>query len=155
MRLNRIVLISVVLALAVAVPVVFAPPPPLCCPSKVTGGGQIGFTICCDYHRATFGFNIQCRGGNLKGELQYVDHLTGMKIHIHDMLSLTFNDLGGGDWCAVFTGIDVYSGETVRVHVHDCGEPGTADLFEITGPGGYHGIGDPILHGNIQVHLKP
>jgi hypothetical protein len=152
MRMKRIVLISVLLALAAVVPVVFAPPPTPRCPSKVTGGGQIGFVVCRDYHRANFGFNIQCHRCELKGELQYIDHLTGMKIHIHDILSLTFTYLGSGDWCAQFSGIDVYSGEVIRVHVHDNGEPGRADLFEIWGPGGYHGIGDPILHGNIQVH---
>ena len=151
MKLNRIILVSIILVMAFVVPVVSAPPTPRC-PSKVTGGGQIGFTICLDYHRANFGFNIQCARCELKGELQYIDHLTGMKIHIHDMHSLVFNDLGSGNWCAQFSGTDVYSGEIVDVHVHDNGEPGTADLFEIWGPGGYHGIGNPILHGNIQVH---
>ncbi len=170
MRSNRIVLISVVLALlALPIPFALAPctPCPCPCPGKVTGGGQIG--LCCG-GKASFGFNIVCEEGDPvpKGELQYVDHTMGMfdsapmQVHAHDMLTLSVWDKETDSKKAHFTGectIDHESGYTFEVCVQDNGEPGKDDVFVIKLFDGdtliYEAGGWPILHGNIQVHKKP
>ena len=136
------------------------------CFGKVTGGGQIGLLTGCPptiEGKATFGFNIvRYPEGDShephvpdppKGELQYVDHLTGMKIHGHEMASLVVVK-EVGCWRATFTGIDMYTGKTFTVEVHDHDEPGEEDFFIIT-LDGYSASGTPILNGNIQVHKKP
>ena len=170
MRSNKIALLSVVLALLVlAVPLVYAPCP--CpCPGKVTGGGQIRCR--CDPNvRASFGFNIVCHRGDIvpKGELQYVDHTMGMfdtapmQVHGHDMLSLEVWDKESPSKKARFQGectIDHESGYTFCVYVEDNGEPGKNDVFVIKLFDGahnqiYEARGEPILHGNIQIHKKP
>lgn len=47
------------------------------CPSKVTGGGSIDGNA----GRATIAFNGDSCGATPKGELQYVDHDSGVKFH--------------------------------------------------------------------------
>ena len=138
------------------------------CPGKVTGGGQIA--IECRDGKASFGFNIVCERGDPapKGELEYVDHTVGMfdtapmQVHAHDMLSLAVWDKETPSKKARFTGectIDHESGFTFEVYVEDNDEPGKDDVFTIKLFEGstqiYYGEGDPILHGNIQIHKKP
>jgi len=134
---------------------------------KVTGGGQC---IVEDNERipsASFGFNAMwfSRDPYPKGELNYVDHITGMHVHIHDLTYLeVWEDLPGNKpWPlkkAIFGGpctIDGEEGFFADVYVEDNGEPGTKDKFQITLSTGYVGGSDTaaMLVGNIQIHIPP
>ncbi|MGR8931011.1 MAG: choice-of-anchor P family protein [Gammaproteobacteria bacterium] len=106
----------------------------------VTGGGQL--------HKATFGFNA--RPG--KGQLQYIDHNTGRKVHSETVDVDTFQISGD---CATFTGV-TKDGLDYNVEACDKGEPGTDDTFSLEL---YNGGVTPIYqnsgvidHGNIQLH---
>ena len=127
--------------------------PPKLTPGKVTGGGQIALS---PKAKASFGFNVMYQEGEPapKGELQYVDHATGMIVHSHDMTSLVVSP---DKTKATFEGtctIDGVSGFTFAAYVEDNGEPGKNDVFKITLSTGYS-AGGTLLNGNIQIHKKP
>jgi hypothetical protein len=165
MKLNRIALFSVALALMVlTVPFAFG-----CYPTgKVTGGGQCITRSSTTIPAASFGFNAMwfSRDPSPKGELNYVDHITGMHVHIHELTYLeVWEDLPGNKpWplmIAEFGGpctIDGVEGHFADVHVEDHGEPGTNDRFWISlDMGAYIGGSKtvPMLVGNIQIHKTP
>ena len=159
-QLKRIVLITtaIVSLIALMVPSVFA------C-GKVTGGGHGKIGELARTPAGSFGFNAMWgEKTGLKGELNYVDHITGMHVHIHEITYLNvWEDLPGNKpWPlmkAEFEGpctIDGVEGFFAYVYVEDNGEPGTSDKFYIALSTGYEGgsMDDPILVGNIQIH-KP
>lgn len=56
------------------------------CTGKVTGGGQCVTEERKEIPSASFGFNAMWTGKSiLQGELNYVDHTTGMHVHIHEL----------------------------------------------------------------------
>jgi hypothetical protein len=140
---------------------------------KVTGGGQCIVGPNTEIPSASFGFNAMwfSRDPTPKGELNYIDHITGQHVHVHDLTYLEVWDDAPGNkpWPmlkAKFGGQDVYSGKMVDVYVEDHGEPGKDDKFLIYlggeylgGSGNYFGessyTSDPILAGNIQIHKPP
>ncbi|MCJ7634563.1 hypothetical protein MUP77_19500 [Candidatus Bathyarchaeota archaeon] len=143
---------------------------------KVTGGGQIPL----DPEQTTlpggsFGFNVMYYPDKMdapKGELEYIDHVTGMNVHAHTMTGLeVFGPPNKSivPWTANFEGyckVDGEEGYFFWVHVEDWGEPGKLDNFhiiiwEVDSSGNviwdtpiYGAEGWPILVGNIQVHKK-
>jgi hypothetical protein len=131
---------------------------------KVTGGGQIRIPE----GKASFGFNAMkfSRDPSPKGELEYVDHKTGSKVHAHllDYLNVWELLVGNKPWPlrkAFFSGpctVDHKDGFTFEVYIEDNGEPGKRDYFGIwvyqNGDLIYQ-AGDTILHGNIQIHKPP
>jgi len=139
---------------------------------KVTGGGQCIVGDNEMIPSASFGFNAMwfSRNPTPNGELDYVDHITGQHVHVHDLtyLEVWQDEPGNKPWPmlkAKFGGPDVYSGLMVDVYVEDHGEPGKNDKFLIFlggeylgGSGDYFGsvlTNDPILAGNIQIHKPP
>jgi hypothetical protein len=141
-----------------------------CCPKngKVTGGGQI--PVCGG--KASFGFNAMefSRDDGPKGELQYIDHVTGMKVHAHIIETLWVAEYLPGNKPypmrqARFTGpctVNHEGGYSFIVWVADEGEPGKTDQFyiDIVGPNGFHyenprGPDVSLLNGNIQIHKPP
>lgn len=131
---------------------------------KVTGGGQCIVGDNEMIPSASFGFNAMwfSRNPTPNGELDYVDHITGQHVHVHDLIYLEVwqDEPRNKPWPmlkAKFGGLDVYSGRMVDVYVEDHGEPGRNDIFYIKLNGVYLGgsLGDPILAGNIQIHKPP
>ena len=134
---------------------------------KVTGGGQCIVGSNTEIPSASFGFNAMwfSRDPTPKGELNYVDHLTGMHVHIHelDYVYVGVDLPGNKPWpkrIATFGGpctIDGVGGHYAWVYVEDNGEPGKADKFQITLDTGYVGGSDAVamLVGNIQIHKPP
>lgn len=135
---------------------------------KVTGGGQIPITD----GKASFGFNAMkfSKDEKPKGELQYIDHVTGMKVHAHEIETVwVWDELLGNKphpmAQARFTGpctVNHVSGYTFVVWTLDNGEPGKTDQFYITinGPDGFYYTNPlvddvTLLHGNIQIHKPP
>ncbi len=148
------------LAISTAVPLSYA------CEGKVTGGGQCIVGTNTKIPSASFGFNVMSsdRQG-VKGELNYVDHISGMHVHMHiiDYLEVWGPEPGNKPWpfqYAFFTGpctIDGVDGHTAKVYIEDRGEPGNNDRFQITLDDGYVGGSGAvsILAGNIQIHKPP
>ena len=168
MKVKRTVLLSVVLTLVVlTIPFAFGnggQP----APGKVTGGGQCIVGDNENIPSASFGFNAMWFSGDQypKGELNYVDHISGMHVHMHELTYLVvWEELPGNKpWPyrkAYFEGPCTIDGEEdsyfAMVYVEDNGEPGTMDKFQITLSTGYVGGSDtvPILVGNIQIHKPP
>ena len=162
MKLNRIALLSVAVALmALNVPFAFA------CGGKVTGGGQCVVGDNTTIPSASFGFNAMwfSRDPTPKGEINYVDHITGVHVHVHHLIYLMvwFDEPGNKPWPlmkAEFGGpctVNGVGGHSVDVYVEDHGEPGKNDIFYIKLDGAYLGgsLTDPILAGNIQIHKPP
>ncbi|MFX1495579.1 MAG: post-COAP-1 domain-containing protein [Promethearchaeota archaeon] len=165
MRKNRISLSLIGLTLMVLmVSSVFACEPPET--GKITGGGhgKIGEN---GIPGGSFGFNVMwfSKDPAPKGELEYVDHDTGMNVHAHSIeyLEVWEELIGNKPWPlrkGIFGGpctIDGESGFTFDVYIEDNGEPGKNDVFKITLSTGYIGGSDiePILCGNIQIHKPP
>lgn len=171
MRMNKLALSLVGLALMIVLITPIAVAFLESTPGKVTGGGQIPL----DPEQTTlpggsFGFNVRYYPNKMdapKGELEYVDHNTGMKAHAHNMTGLEVfgpPDKNVVPWTANFEGwckVNGTEGYFIWVHVEDWGEPGTNDVFHIIiwqgnsgGPKIYEAEGWPILVGNIQVHKK-
>lgn len=117
------------------------------CKLKVTGGGSIpvagGF--------ASFGFEVQQKkDGRVKGQLEYVNHVSRTKIRIREFTSLLI--IGK---TATFAGtgtINRTPGSFV-VTVTDEGERGRNDRFSISISGGPTEEGT-LRSGNIQIHEK-
>jgi hypothetical protein len=115
------------------------------CKVKVTGGGSIpvagGF--------ASFGFVVQQKkDGQVKGQLQYVNHASGTKVHIREFTSLLI--VGQ---TATFAGsgtINRLPG-SFTITVTDKGEPGRNDWFSISISGGPTEAGT-LRSGNIKIH---
>lgn len=114
----------------------------------VTGGGFIAF----DEGKASFGFVVGFKPGKttLEGNLNYIDHSTGMHLKSSGMTSYS----GTGD-TRTFTGtatINGKSGYTFTAIVTDKGEPGKGvDEFSISISNGYTKSGT-LGGGNIQLH---
>jgi len=123
------------------------PPPPTV--GKVTGGGTVdvpGPGI------ANFGFIVQARStsGPIGGDLQYVNHASGAKVHsvMFDSFVITGNTATFGGTCTN-NGVPC----TFEVHVTDNGEPGTNDSFNITVDAGpTEGANDTLRSGNVLIH---
>jgi len=120
-------------------------------PGKVTAGGaQIDKDV-------NFGFNIQSEDGiDFKGQLQYNDKASDIKLHSDEMTLLSVNP---ANTQAIFTGtasIDQQSGFTFIITVQDNGEPGTNDFFSITifdsGGSSIYQKDGTLKKGNIQTH---
>jgi len=118
----------------------------------MTGGGKLGT----GRDIATFGFNAGSRGGVLHGELQYIDHAAGLKVH---SLSIESFGLITGTPCVTFSGsarvndADGYSFTVNRACDH--GEPGVGqDTFDISvsGPGVSYSRSGTLTGGNLQLH---
>jgi hypothetical protein len=113
---------------------------------KITGGGSITAAG----NIGTFGFTVQrtALGAPIQGDLQYVDHATGAKIH-----SLSFSSLSVTATTATFAGTCVNNGVpcTFSVSVTDNGEPGDKDTFIIS-VSGAQAEGGILRSGNIQIH---
>lgn len=104
----------------------------------ITGGGFIPGE---SGGKATFGFNA--RDG--KGQIQYIDHSNGLKIHGKTVSSFSIS----GN-CATFSG-NTKEGQAYEVTACDNGEPGGgADTFSISVDG--YSNGATLTHGNIQLH---
>jgi subtilase family protein/Calx-beta domain-containing protein/fervidolysin-like protein len=131
---------------------------------KWTGGGRIDVPN----GTASFGFNVERKveGGPIKGELNYVDHVTGM--HVKSKTITSFNVVGntlyfGGD-CTETTKDKETKGKdetqcTFNVVAEDNdtkGDKGDKDTFRITvdPPAGYV-RGGTLRDGNIKQHSKP
>ncbi len=133
-----------------------------CITGKVTGGGhgKLPYPESTGIPGGSFGFNVMYEEGMTapKGELEYVDHATGMNVHGHTMTDMW---VSADHIMAWFTGectIDGIPGFTFRVDVVDNGEPGKDDHFKIQlfdGSGRIYLAGNTILCGNIQIHVKP
>ena len=134
---------------------------------KVTGGGQCITGLSSEIPAASFGFNAMwfSRDPAPKGELNYIDHITGMHVHIHAMtyLEVSVDEPGNKPMplrIAIFGGpcrINGVEGFFADVYVEDHGEPGVDDMFKITLSTDYVGGSDAvtILAGNIQIHKPP
>jgi len=119
----------------------------------MTGGGKLGT----GRDIATFGFNAGSRGaGGLHGQLQYIDHATGLKVH---SLSIDSFGLIAEAPCVTFSGsarvndADGYSFTVNRAC--DNGEPGVGhDTFDISvsGPGVSYSRSGTLTGGNLQLH---
>jgi len=113
---------------------------------KVTSGGTITVTG----GIANFGFVVQSQSstGPIAGDLQYVNHATGAKVH-----SVAFTSFAIVGNTATFGGTCTINGSacTFTVNVTDNGEPGTNDTFTISVNGGSP-EGGTLRSGNIQIH---
>jgi len=119
----------------------------------MTGGGKLGT----GRDIATFGFNAGSRGaGGLHGQLQYIDHATGLKVH-----SLSVDSFGvmAGTPCVTFSGsarVNGADGYSYTVNqACDNGEPGVGhDTFDISvsGSGVTYSRGGTLTGGNLQLH---
>ena len=120
-------------------------------PGKVTAGGaQLDKDV-------NFGFNIQSEDGvDFKGQLQYNDKASDIKLHSDEMILLSVDP---AKIHAIFTGtasIGQQSGFTFTIKIQDNGEPGTNDYFSITifdsGGSSIYQKDGILEKGNIQVH---
>ncbi len=120
----------------------------------LTGGGRIGDNGAI----AIFGFNAgKLKNGKPTGELNFIDHTTGMHLKSTAITSFTATSAT----CVSFSGaatVDGQSGYTFTVNSCDNGEPGLGhDTFSITvkGPGldySSAAFGDVLTGGNVQLH---
>jgi len=164
MRRNKFALSLTTLALIVLmIPVARACEPPL--KGKITGGGHGALPTSPGIPGGSFGFNVMwsCRDPSPKGELNYVDHDTGMHVHAHviSWLKVWGSLPGNKPWPmrhGAFGGpctIDGEEGHWFACSVQDTGEPGGEnDVFAIRLSNGYS-AGNSLLCGNIQIHKPP
>ena len=112
---------------------------------KITGGGSIPVAG----NIGTFGFTVQWKtaDGPIQGDLQYVNHATGARVH-----SVTFSSFSVADTAATFGGTCLNNDVpcTFTVQVTDNGQPVT-DTFNIT-VSGAPTEGGTLRSGNIQIH---
>jgi hypothetical protein len=115
---------------------------------KVTGGGSINVAG----GIGTFGFIVQAQSstGPISGDLQYVNHASGAKVH-----SVMFTAFTVSGNTATFGGTCTNNGApcTFSVMVQDNGEPGTNDVFTISINGGPP-EGGTLRSGNVQIHKQ-
>jgi len=90
---------------------------------------------------------------SVKGSLQYVDHITGMRVHSNTITQLVI----------VGTQATIYGTATINgrgsfdfvVVVYDNGEPGAGvDSFELRLGNGYTAGGTIMAGGNIRIHKE-
>ena len=159
LRMSLAVLTVMVLMVLTVSPVI------ACVPAKITGGGH-GETFTASFTPAgSFGFNVMASEGDPapKGELEYIDHDTGMNVHGHTMIDLAvwpINNGKKGKWGGWFSGLCTINGVpgfSFRVDVEDNGEPGVNDKFKIKiwdGVFFYESPWTTLVVGNIQIHVK-
>jgi len=120
------------------------PPPPSV--GKVTGGGTVDVTG----GIANFGFIVQAQSssGPIGGDLQYVNHASGAKIH-----SVTFSTFTLSGNTATFSGACTNNGApcTFNVTVQDNDQPPGPDSFVISIDGGSP-EGGTLSDGDIEIH---
>ncbi len=120
------------------------PPPPSV--GKVTGGGTVDVTG----GVANFGFIVQAQSssGPIGGDLQYVNHASGAKIH-----SVTFSTFTLSGNTATFSGACTNNGApcTFNVTVQDNDQPPGPDSFVISIDGGSP-EGGTLSDGDIEIH---
>jgi hypothetical protein len=113
---------------------------------KVTGGGTINVTG----GIGNFGFIVQAKStsGPISGDLQYVNHATGAKVH--SVMFTTFVISGN---TATFGGTCTNNGApcTFNVTVQDNDQPPGPDSFVISVNGGPP-EGGTLRSGNIEIH---
>ncbi len=120
------------------------PPPPTM--GKVTGGGTVDVTG----GIANFGFIVQAQSstGPIGGDLQYVNHASGAKVH--SLMFTTFTISGN---TATFSGTCTNNGApcTFNVTVQDNDQPPGPDSFVISINGGPP-EGGTLRSGDIEIH---
>jgi hypothetical protein len=120
------------------------PPPPTV--GKVTGGGTVDVTG----GIANFGFIVQAQSstGPIGGDLQYVNHASGAKIH-----SVAFTTFTISGNTATFSGTCTNNGVpcTFAVTVQDNDQPPGTDSFVISIDGGPP-EGGTLRSGDIEIH---
>jgi hypothetical protein len=143
-------------------------------PGKATGGGQIegdplfsplGELLSLPAlatSQATFGFVAACCPAS--GNLEYNDHGMDVRIKAESVDALSITSPGTscpavpGSKHATFTGTALVirpaatTEEPYTVDVDDCGEPGTADTFDIKTTTYVTGGPSTLVGGNIQIH---
>lgn len=113
---------------------------------KVTGGVKIGLPG----GFATSGFEFMTKPDGPRGTLQYIDHVTSLKLHSSTIEAIHVE--GDTAWIWGMVQVDGES-ERFRLRLVDAGEPGTADRYELTLSDGYQaGQGENLSGGNIQIH---
>ena len=159
--------ISLAVLMLMVLTVLTVSPAIACAPGKITGGGHGETLLSSGVPAGSFGFNVMYSEGDPapKGELEYIDHSTGMNVHGHTMTDLVIWPISNGKkgrWAGWFSGectIDGVSGYTFRVDVEDNGEPGVNDVFWIRIYEGGVMIYQSLSHtttllvGNIQIHV--
>ena len=149
MKLKTVLISLVILTAAMALTVG--------CIGMANGGGMF---IDQNGHKVTFGFNAKANDDEtFKGQFQLVDHETGQKIHVSEMLVLVgpyeYGEVHVGPNEAYFAG-ETNDGAIVGVHVIDNGEPGPDeddyiavyyddDMYDEPSWSGY------LVKGNIQI----
>jgi beta-propeller repeat-containing protein len=120
------------------------PPPPTV--GKVTGGGTVDVTG----GIANFGFIVQAQSstGPIGGDLQYVNHASGAKVH--SVMFTTFTISGN---TATFSGTCTNNGApcTFNVTVQDNDQPPGSDSFVISTDAGPP-EGGTLRGGDIEIH---
>jgi hypothetical protein len=123
---------------------VVLPPPPTV--GKVTGGGTIDVMN----GIGSFGFIVQRQAvdASVRGQLQYVNHVTRARVH-----SVEFTSFAIVGNTATFGGLCTNNGApcTFIVNVTDNDEPGFDDTFTISVSAGPTD-GGTLRSGNIQIH---
>lgn len=135
----------------IEVPVPDNPPAPEC-DEFITGGGWIIGTP--SGKKANFGIQGGIRKGAFWGGLNYIDHGTGMHVKSREVTGYSvLSEVGRRIEYNVT--IDGQAGTAVVI-VHDNGEPGRHDVFEIELSNGYSAggeLGGPRPGGgNLQLH---
>jgi hypothetical protein len=120
--------------------------PPGATSGKVTGGGTVNVTG----GIANFGFIVQAQAstGAVNGDLQYVNHASGAKIH-----SVAFTSFSIVGNTATFSGTCTNNGApcTFNVSVQDNDQPPGSDSFVISINGGPP-EGGTLRGGDIEIH---
>ena len=129
-------------------------------PGKYTGGGHFASVV--PGKKATFGFNLQAidRNGDglvdeVKGQLQFNDHGTGVAIH-GEVTGQQFNPATGVmEFVGTYNPVGRGAGGTFAVQAVDNGEggPSAGDSFSVSLQGGEYGgyANSGVLDGgNIQ-----
>lgn len=141
-------------------PTIFEAPQPPAAQGNVTGGGSILSPITPPpkkngkapvNDKATFGFVAHYVEGAPGGNLQYTDHVSGMKVH-GNVTGLSVDET---TMTATFSGtakIDGVDGYAYTVTVVDNGEPGRTDTFSISVPAKAYSASGTLTGGNIQIH---
>ena len=129
-------------------------PEPEECPDFVTGGGWIVGTP--SGGKANFGVHGGIKNNNLWGGLNYLDHKR--KLHVKSTEVTDYTKLSAVARQIKFNVTINGEAGTAIVIVHDNGEPGRDDRFEIQLSNGYSAGGDLGGNrpggGNIQLHRK-
>jgi hypothetical protein len=133
------------------------PPPQAGECGKLTGGGWI---LSSTGAKCSFGVSGGIRRGEFWGQLNYIDHGTGM--HVKSTAVTDFRPNPNVPDCRIITytvTINGVAGFTAVVDAWDRGEPGRDDFFSIRLSNGYSAKGtlggDGHGGGNLQLHKCP